>query len=351
MKEYRCDILVVGAGPAGSSAALNASSQGMKVLLIDGKDVIGNPVRCAEYIPKQLLGELTLNKDYIVQSIKNMRTILPDGDVIETPSPGYIINRDLFDQAMSKRAEDAGVEIWSGCKALFKDEDFVIARKNGEYIKIKSEIIIGADGPHSKIGKWIDSCNKNLIPALQARVTLTIPMDDTEVYFLKDIYGGYGWLFPKGNKGNLGLGMKPVPGYPGIKENLSRFIGMLQNAGRIKGNLESLSAGWIPAEFPRKITGNNIMLAGDAAGQTHPITGAGVAQAVICGKMAGKWAARAVMEKNLNLITEYENEWIDLYGESQERAFSRRELLESRWDDLDNVIRKCWVSFRGYYKD
>ncbi|MFC1494073.1 geranylgeranyl reductase family protein [Thermodesulfobacteriota bacterium] len=351
MKEHRCDILVIGAGPAGSSAAWNASSLGLKVLLVDGKKFIGKPVRCAEYIPKQLFGELDIKKDFIVQPIYNMKTFMPDGEIIETPSPGYIINREKFDQVLLKRAKKAGTEVWAGCRALLKDRDYVTVRKNGEYIKIYSKIIIGADGPRSKVGKWIGSVNRNLIPAIQARVSLTSPLNDTEVYFHKDFYGGYGWLFPKDNKGNLGLGMKPEPGYPTIKESLNRLIKMLQVAGRIKGDSESFTAGWIPAESPRNITAENIILAGDAAGQSHPLTGAGIAQAVICGNMAGKWAARAVRKNNIGLISEYENEWYDLYGESQKRAFRRRELLEGKWDDLDNVIKKCWVSFKEYYKD
>ena len=93
------------------------------------------------------------------------------------------------------------------------------------------------------------------------------------------------------------------------------------------------------------------MLVGDAAGQTHPITGAGIVQAVICGKMAGEWAAEAIKKDNPDLLAEYENEWFDLYGASQERAFRRRELMENNWNDLDKIIKKCWVAFEEYYKD
>ena len=351
MKEYRCDILVIGAGPAGSSAARKASSRGLNVLMIDGKQSIGKPVRCAEYIPKQLLGELDIKKDFIVQPVYNMKTFMPEGEVIESTFPGFIINREKFDRVLLKRAKETGAEIWAGCRALSRDGGYVTVRKNGEYIKIDAEIIIGADGPRSKTAKWIGSANRNLIPAIQARVYLASPMNDTEVHFHKKFYGGYSWLFPRGDKGNLGLGMKPGPGYPALRENLNIFIKMLLDTGKIKGDPESFTAGWIPAEPPGKITRENIILAGDAAGQTHPVTGAGIAQAVMCGSMAGKWAARAVIKNNIGLISEYEDEWFDLYGESQERAFRKRELLENSWDNLDNVVRKCWVAFKEYYKD
>ncbi len=351
MKEHRFDILVVGGGPAGSSAALDASSRGLEVLLIDRKHSIGKPVRCAEYIPKQLLGEIDLKEEFIVQPICKMKTFLPGGGVFETVSPGYIIDREKFDQALLKKAVETGTQIWPQCAALFKDQDTVLVRKKGKNIKIKAGIIIGADGPHSRVARWIGSGNENLIPAVQARVNLSRPMNNTEVYFDKDFYGGYGWLFPRGEKGNLGIGMKPERGYPAIKENLNNFINILQDTGKIKGEPEFFTAGWIPAESPRKVTAENILLAGDAAGQTHPITGAGITQAVICGKMAGKWAARAVKRNNNELISEYENEWYDLYGESQERAFRKRVLLESKWDNLDHVIKKCWIAFREYYKE
>ena len=67
--------------------------------------------------------------------------------------------------------------------------------------------------------------------------------------------------------------------------------------------------------------------------------------------MAGEWAAEAVKKDDAGLLKEYENEWFDLYAESQERAFRRRELMENNWDDLDDIINKCWVAFEGYYKD
>lgn len=350
MKEYRCDILVIGAGPAGASAALKATECGAKVLLIERKSVIGVPVRCAEFIPKQLLGELDCGKEFIVQPVKSMKTFLPDNNIIETPSPGLIIDRDKFDQALYKKAIEAGVETWTGASALELNEGKILVLKDREHININAGIIIGADGPHSRVGKWIGSTNRNLIPALQAKVVLTKPMECTEVYFDKRYFGGYAWLFPKGNMANIGLGIKNQNSINNIRANLEHFLNKLKKQNKITGEVSGYTAGWIPAEAPRKITKGNIMLVGDAAGQTHPITGAGITQAVICGKMAGEWAREAIEKDNPGLLAEYENEWMDLYGESQERAVRKRELMENNWDDLDRIIKKCWVAFESYYK-
>jgi digeranylgeranylglycerophospholipid reductase len=351
MKEKRCNILIVGAGPAGSCAAQRVAEAGVNVLMIERKKVIGEPIRCAEFIPKQLLHELNCKKDFIVQPVKNMKSILPDNQMIETPAPGLMINRDVFDQALAQKAKEAGAVIWTDTRALTNDNGYVLAEKNNEHIRIKADIIIGADGPHTRVGRWIGSYNKNVIPAVQARVVLKNPTECTEVYFDKRYFGGYAWLFPKGDVANVGLGIKREINPVNIRKSLNYFLQRLKEQNRITGEVTGYNAGWIPAEFPRKVVKDNIMLVGDAAGQTHPITGAGVAQAVICGHMAGAHAAKAIKKGDPGILKRYEEEWFDLYGDSQQRAYKRRELMEINWDNLDNIIKKCWVAFKEYYKD
>ena len=105
-----CDILVVGAGPAGGATALAAASRGMRVLIVDRRQVVGVPVQCAEYIPAMLMGHLDLDKSFIVQQIRGMRTYLPDEPVTKTRAPGFTIDRELFDQALIQAASDVGAE-------------------------------------------------------------------------------------------------------------------------------------------------------------------------------------------------------------------------------------------------
>jgi flavin-dependent dehydrogenase len=309
-----------------------------------------------------------------------MRTFLNGRMIQETTSPGYTIRRELLDQALADAARNAGAAIWLSSRAVSKDGDEVLIRRDGGsqskhhelpvitlpdnspnppfrkggqggfLIKLKPIVIIGADGPHSKVGKWIGSANSNLIPAVQVRVLLTRPMEFTEIFFETGIYGGYGWLFPKGDEANVGLGMKHRGGVDrGMGRKLDEFLSLLVKQGKIKGKPLGLTAGWIPAEAPRTITRENILLAGDAAGHTHPITGAGVLQAVIGGRMAGKWASRVVEAGDMSLLAEYESEWSDLFGETLERGFQRRRLLEHEWSRLEEIIKYSWVTFREYH--
>ena len=347
----RCHILVVGAGPAGASAATVAASKGLDVVLIDRSRRVGYPVRCAEYIPAALLGETQVGRHFVVQNIRRMRTLLPDGTITETKAPGYTIHRDHFDQALVGKAREAGARLLLGTTALcLREKKVYIQEADGGCSTLEAEVILGADGPHSTVGRWIGSVNKHMVPAVQVRVPLKRPMEDTEVYFEKDIYGGYGWLFPKGEEANVGIGMKTVRGKEWtIWEVLNRFLARLVREGKVTGEPSWRSAGWLPVEPLQRVIQGNTLLAGDAAGHTHPITGAGVAQAVICGKKAGKWAARAVMADDPGLLEAYDQDWRDHFGEALERAFKRRLELERNWNHLDGVIRRCWVAFREYY--
>ncbi len=347
------DVLIVGAGPAGSSAALAAAEKGLKVVVVECRPVVGVPVRCAEFIPGPLLGEINLGSDFVVQPVKGMRTILPDGSIKEMKAPGYMIHRDRFDQTLARAAQDAGAEFFLSTTALAREGENVRVRKRGAGdFEIIAKVIIGADGPFSRVGRWVGASISHLIPSAQVRVNLARPMDVTQVYFDRNIHGGYGWVFPKGPVANVGLGVKKGKGISGsVKRTLDYFLARLREQGIITGKSFRSFGGWIPAGPAEKTVHDNIVLAGDAAGHTHPITGAGIFTAVKGGRMAGSWASRAVIENDLKLLNAYEKAWQEFFGTTLDRAFKRRQLLEKEWGRLDEIIRHCWVAFREYYAD
>jgi digeranylgeranylglycerophospholipid reductase len=347
----RYDVVVVGAGPAGASAALEAATAGARVLVAERKAVPGVPVRCAEHIPALLLREIPGKPDFIVQSVTGMRTHLPDGRVTETKGPGYIIDRARFDQTLVRAAAEAGAEIRTATRAVARHPDGLVLRQDhGAPRTVRAGVIVGADGPRSLVGRWIESVNPRLIPALQVRLPLRRPLDATEIFFHPDFVGAYGWLFPRGESANVGLGICPTErGLPPLAKTLRRFVDRLAALDRVHAKPLQGHFGWIPAGPVRSVTAGNIVLAGDAAGQTHAITGAGVPQAVICGRMAGRWAARAARENDLSLLEHYEAEWRDLFEETLSRAHRKRQLLESRWSELQAIVRSCWVAYREYH--
>jgi geranylgeranyl reductase family protein len=347
-----CDILVVGAGPAGGATALAAAQRDRRVLVVDRREVVGMPVRCAEYIPAMLLGRLDLGESFIVQRTRGMRTYLPGEPVREMRAPGFTIHRDLFDQAMINAAMDAGAGLMTSTRAVRRidAQTVLLKRRDGRYLKVRANIIVGADGPRSTVGRWVGAVNTNLLPGIQALMPLTAPLDWTEVYFDPEIYAGYGWLFPKKEVANVGIGLKTTPRNPRrTRAVLERFISRLRASGKVSGEPVGYAAGWIPAQPVRLAVYGNVMLVGDAAGHTHPITGAGIANAVVCGEMAGRWAAKAVEKNDPSVLHHYDDQWLDLFRHSLEHAHRRRQSMETCWQDFAETVRSCWIGFREYY--
>jgi len=346
------DILIVGAGPAGSSAALEAVKYGAKVLLIEKKKIIGEPIQCAEFIPKLILSKVEISRDSIVQEIKGMRTYLPNGECVESYLPGYMLNRSTFDKELAMKAADSRVEVSINTLCISKKKEKILINKNGKEIEVIAKVIIGADGPKSTVGKWINSVNRDFIIGMQYSVPLVSSLDFTEVYFDQDFFGGYGWLFPKGKSANVGVGIKYNPitkTDKSLSSILKKFVKALEENGKVKNSPFLTTSGLIPVGGPLNTVKDNIMLVGDAAGQTHPITGGGIVQAVICGKIAGKIAARAIQKEDIEMLIDYEKEWKNIFVKELERAQTKRCFLESNWDKLDSIIKKYWTVFREYY--
>ena len=354
MKHRNYDILVVGAGPAGSSAALTAAGLGARVVLAERREVIGVPVRCAEYIPRALLGELPFkDRAFVVQPVKAMRTLLPDGGIRETKAPGLIIRRDLFDQRLAECAQSKGAEVRLGLRVVGREEgEIILKRAGGGMGRIRPAVIIGADGSHSIVGKWMGLRGHRLIPGVQVRVPLADPMDHTDVYFHPKIFGAYGWVFPRGDKANVGIAMAGGDlSHGALRTTLEWFIGQVVNEGKIKAEPRRRMFGWIPAAPIHRVVQGNMMLAGDAAGHAHPITGAGISNAILAGRLAGKWAAEAAGKGDLSALQEYEGELKEELGETLRHGDRRRQMLERHWDRLSEILPYCWTAFREYFQE
>ncbi len=347
-RTVRYDLLVIGAGPAGTTAARAAAREGLKVLAIDKKAAIGEPVQCAGYVPKLIRREVSFDGECIIQEVDRMKTYLPNGDRVEICAPGYMLDRRMFDRDLAFAAVEAGADISLETEALSRWGDVVLAKRKGEKIEIGAKVIIGADGPKSTVGQWINQVNSEFISAVQVEVPLNEKIDWTEVYFSLEYARGYGWLFPRGRRANVGIGVNTRTG-GGPMEALRSLLGKLEAEGRIEIDKElCLTRGLIPVNgYVAKTHEKNMLLVGDAAGQVNPMTGAGIFSAVCCGQMAGSIAARAIRSGRLNELGEYEVRWRELFEDSLRRAYGKRKYLDSHWNerDFELALRKTWVAF------
>ncbi len=156
-KTLKYDVLVIGAGPAGSIAAKTAAEQGMKVLMVEKRQEIGSPVRCAEGVSKRALVELVdLDPKWISTEINGGRIYSPDGScvTIEEPGSGLVLERKIFDRELAALSIRFGAEVWVKSRAidLIRENGCisgaVIRRLDGDYA-VHAKIVIAADGVES----------------------------------------------------------------------------------------------------------------------------------------------------------------------------------------------------------
>lgn len=345
------DLLVVGAGPAGSMVAQIVAKENYKVLFIDRKCVIGEPVQCAEYVPALLSKEISIPDECIANNIKTLTLYSPDKKIFQFSAPGYILNRVLFDKWLAINAIKNGAELWLNTKFIKFTDGYAILQRQNATVKIKAKIIVGADGPSSAVRRAINEKYEDYVIAYQQEYPLVNAMDYTGVYFDKRFFGGYGWLFPKRHSANVGLGirLKSKSGSE-LKEIFRLYVKNLVKEKKIFSHPIATTNGLIPVGGPIRSVKKNIILVGDAAGQTHPITGAGISQAIVCGKLAAQAIIKTLKSKNLDDLSYYESKWHNLYYDELKRAVQRRKLMESKWNNFEKFFKKCWVSFAEYYE-
>lgn len=355
MKKAQCDVLIVGGGPAGSTVAKYCALKGLDTILIDAKKEIGSPVQCGEFVPKGLLMHLRdFPKDSIVTTISKMRSVIDKGEATETSSPGYMIDRDRFDQALAGQAVTSGAKLLTSTKAIAWDYTGVLCKSEGEELLIESRIIIGGDGPKSTVGSWIGITNHNLMASLQAKYKMSTPLKEIEFYFSKDFYGGYGWAFPKDGVINVGVGIRYGKKIS-IKDKVKELTNTLIEKGYIDKTSRPLgfTGGLIPIGGFLPVMGkSNILLVGDAAGATHPITGGGIANAILTGEMAGESVVKFIKGRTRNLAQDYQKNVIGFLGGTIEHANNKRVYMETNWDteDFQRLISKSWIAFGDYGK-
>ena len=288
-EEY--DVIVVGAGPAGSIAARTACD-GREVLLIEKRQEIGAPARCAEAVAKEKLSTfLPLQKRWIANEIHRSRVFAPDGTVIDLPEEiirdniGVILERKLFDRELARRAALAGAQLMVRTRAtgLIADKGAVRGVKLnrlGEDLEIRSKVVIGADGVESQVGRWgginTTLALKDIESCAQYHME-NVDVDETscDFYFGSESPGGFRWIFPKGARtANIGvavLGSK-LNGDKRPIDYLNEFVLNVFGGGQ---PLELVMGGAPVSGALPTIIRNGLMLVGDAARHTEPILGGG----------------------------------------------------------------------------
>jgi geranylgeranyl reductase family protein len=347
----RIDVLCVGLGPAGARAAWAAASRGLRVLGVDRKRKAGTPVQCAEFVPALLGMDMPDLRAHTEQRIAAMDTFVEGSAPHRVePFPGGMIDRVDFDTRLVADAIHAGADCRFGVNVRDIAIDGRVTLSDGE--AVHPRVIVAADGPRSIVGRAIGSVNAALVETRQVTVPLMRPHDATDIFLSAELPGGYAWLFPKARVANLGAGVDPAR-----KQDLKRIVESLHARlvaeGRVGAAVMSSTGGAIPVGGPLVPRGRlglaAVLLAGDAAGLTNPITGAGIAAAVQSGTLAGDHASRWLSGR-ASALDDYEDELDALFGPSLRRALDRREERRHA-RPTPQALRRAWIAFPEYWTE
>ncbi len=350
------DVIVIGAGPAGSVAARNAAREGLDVLLMEKRQEIGEPVRCAEGLFKEGLDDfIDYDPKWVCAGIKCARIHAPDGGVLSLSEKaddvaGYVLDRKIFDRALARLAANAGSEIQVKTQAtgLIKEERVIKGIRGfcrGREFEARSRVVIGADGVESKVGRWaglmgplkpkdIECCAEFMVSGID------IDPACLEFYIGNHISpGGYLWIFPKGEReANIGLGILGTR-FNGTHpiEYLKRFVDARFPGCKVMQTI----VGAVPvSDMIQHISTGGLMLAGDGARLVDPLLGAGIMNAMLSGRMAGNMAAEAIKKGDVSAqaFRKYEEGVRKSMGKAIHRNYKVKEFIVNATDRQVNAL-------------
>ena len=349
------DVAVIGAGPGGATASRYLVKKGLKVCMID-KDYFPRNKPCGGGFSEGLLDDFSYLRHREGDFLKGVAKV----GVLHSPNRRIVLEgtvdmavvlRTDFDNVLYECAVEEGAEPMLGKRAKsvrFHDDYVEVILRNSE--PIKARVIIGADGVSSMVARETGLNRRWPSPMITACRVVEVPAKYEEIidrysenlnyHFFANLGGlpGYGWIFPKQDTINIGLGIvgTHAQGLPRVFDAFVRYLKsedlLMQNA-----DLSGAKGALVPTGGPlSKSYVNRCLLLGDSVGMVSPLTGGGIAYAMRAARYAAQILDKAIERDDLgsNTMREYEKLWRRDFGNEFSDQLLAQKIFTSPFTDL-----------------
>jgi geranylgeranyl reductase family protein len=311
------DVIIVGAGPAGSTAARFCAKKGLKTLLVE-KNRLPRYKPCGGCLSPRVLRELDFDIGEVIESTISEAKFtfqLKDPFSIVSQNPiGYLVTRDSFDHLLCRKAQEGGADLYEGRRVVGFQQDAEgvdVSTNWGESLRCR--YLVGADGAGSIVAQSLHrGMMKKAGMALEGEGCLVSGIRKRGSFVHLDFGAvpyGYGWIFPKGNFVSIGIAVLLTSKGVKLRSRFERFVGSVDYIRGVRVEkayfypLPTFSNNDLPFSKGR------VLLVGDAANLMDPMTGEGIYYAIRSGQMAGEAIVKAIKE---------DKKWISGYREALE---------------------------------
>ena len=358
------DVVVVGGGPSGATAAHDLALSGHRVALLDRA---GRIKPCGGAIPPRLIADFNIPDAQIVAKITTARMISPTGRKVDIPiENGFVgmVDRENFDEFLRIRAANSGAERFTGTYTKIERDargTHVVYRdkKTGDTRRLTCAVVIGADGARSNVARDEVKGGDRIPYVIAYHEIVEAPKSGTDAYDpdrCDVVYDGrispdfYGWIFPHGKSASIGMGSmdKEVD----LKKATAdlRAFSLLANCKTIRRE-----GAPIPLKpLDRWDNGRDVVLAGDAAGVVAPSSGEGIYYAMVGGRVAATAATAKLQSgriKDLDLARRLfmrEHKGVFKVLGAMQNAYYRSDERRERFVSLCHDIDVQRLTFEAY---
>ncbi len=328
------DVIVVGAGPAGSYTAYGLSSRGLKVAVLEQKEAPGIDICCTGIVSPECFDSFGVDPEVVSNKASTAKLFSPSGKSLRVEKKGiqaYIVDRASFDRAIAAKAMAEGADYFFSLPAMEVNIDNGGVEVETPRLAFKARVVIIAAGFKPKLTEKLGLGSIDHF-AIGAQTMVEVQdVEEIEIYFSQEIAPGFfGWLVPISN----GKALAGVLAASHAKFYLEKLLASPFCRGKVVRQEAGMRQRAIPMEILPRTYGDRLLVVGDAAGQVKPTTGGGIYFGHLGSEVAVEVLSEAFDNGSLEAtqLSHYQKRWKAKMGSEIRRSYIARRLYQKLSD-------------------